>query len=267
MNDAIRLDGKVAIVTGGAGALGYSTIRLMVARGARVIVADLDFARAQAVAADFGEAAVAVAVDLTDEASITAMVAAAAAQFGRLDILHNNAAASSAELFHADGAIGDMPTWAWDQTFAVNCRGTMIVTREALPHLIATGGAIVTMVSALGLQGNIVNTAYSATKAALIQMTRSTAAAYGRRGVRCNAVAPGMIMTPAVRNNFPAELQSLVQGETLRDQLGEPEDIAEIVAFLASDAARHITGQTIVADGGLSSHVPGLPGYRQFFAA
>lgn len=261
------LDGKVAIVTGGGGSLGYEVVKLMIERGARVVVADADTDKAHAAADAFGEAALAVEFNLAEEDSVKAMIERAVSHFGRLDILDNNAAEpSSWERFKADLVpVGEMPTWLWDQVFTVNCRGTMIATREALPHLIATRGAIVNMVSNLALQGAIVQSAYSASKAALIQLTRHTAAAYGRKGVRCNAVAPGLTIRPEMRQGFFAELAPIADEETLNDSLGLPEDIGQIVAFLASDAARNITGQTIVSDGGLSSHVPGLERYFGLF--
>lgn len=265
MYEALSLEGRVAIITGGGGGIGQVTARIMTGRGARVAIVDVDPERAQAVAAEFGDAALAVETDLADEGSIVAMVKRVAEHFGRIDILHNNAAAVGADLVAADGGIGDMPTWVWDRFFAVNCRGTMIATREAMPHLIATRGAIINTVSGLALQGNIRSAAYSASKAAIIQMTRSTATAYGRKGVRCNAVAPGLIMTPTIARDFPPMWRKLVEDETPRDSVGAPEDIAEAVAFLASDAARNITGQTLVSDGGVSIHIPGFAAYRKAF--
>ena len=120
--------------------------------------------------------------------------------------------------------------------------------------------------SNLALQGHMIQAAYSSSKAAIIQMTRAIAASHGIHGIRCNAVAPGMTMTPALRDAFPPPLRKAVEDETLRDQLGEPEDIAEAVAFLASHAARNITGQVLVADGGCASHVPGISQFRSFFS-
>lgn len=267
MFDALSLKGKVALITGGAGGIGQATVDLAVGRGARVAVADINIEAAQAVAARHGDAALAVHLDLADEASIQACIQRVMAQFGRIDILHNNATAVGKELVAADRGIGDMPTWAWEQLFDVNCRGTMIITREALPHLIATKGSIVMTVSGQGLQGNVVQAGYSATKAALIQMTRSIATAYGRKGVRCNAVAPGLILTETVARDFPQNWRDLIEGETPRGTSGAPEDIAEAVLFLASDAARNITGQTLASDGGVSIHIPGFAGYSKAFGA
>jgi NAD(P)-dependent dehydrogenase (short-subunit alcohol dehydrogenase family) len=262
--DAIRMDGKVAIITGGAGGIGGATARLLTARGARVAIADIALDRAEAVAGEL-DGAIAIPLDLEDEASIEAMVAATLAHFGRLDVLHNNASLLGPEIAQADGNVEAMDTVLWDRTFAVNVRGTMIACRSALPHLRETRGNVVNTVSNLALQGHLIQAAYSSSKAALIQLTRAIAASHGKAGVRCNAVAPGMTMTPALREAFPPPLREAVEAETLRDRLGAAEDIAEAVAFLASDAARNITGEVLVCDGGCAAHVPGISRFRSFF--
>jgi NAD(P)-dependent dehydrogenase (short-subunit alcohol dehydrogenase family) len=263
MTDAIRLDGMVAIITGGAGGIGAATARLMSARGARVAIADIAFDAAQALAAELPDA-LAVKLDLEHQSSIKAMIAGIAAHFGRIDVLHNNAALLGPEIAQADQDIERMDTDLWDRTYRINVRGTMIACREVLPHLRVTRGNIVNTVSNLALQGHLIQAAYSSSKAAIIQMTRSIATSHGKLGIRCNAVAPGMTMTPALKEAFPAPLRELVESETLRDRLGEAEDIAEAVAFLASPAARNITGQVLVSDGGCAVHVPGLAGFRSF---
>lgn len=266
MSDATRLTDKVVIITGGAGGIGAATARLMAARGATMIVADIAEEKAREVAQDlpggFG-----VKVDLADEASIRALVAGVVERCGRIDVLLNNAAALDADMAPLDADIERMQVGVWDRTFAVNLRGAMIAAREALPHLRATRGCIVNTVSNLALQGHIIQAAYSSSKAALIQLTRSIAASHARHGVRCNAVAPGMTMTPALKSAFPPHLRKIVEDETLREQLGEPDDIAEAIAFLASDAARNITGQVLVADGGASSHVPGFTAFSDALTA
>jgi NAD(P)-dependent dehydrogenase (short-subunit alcohol dehydrogenase family) len=264
MTDAIKLDGKVAIITGGAGGIGFAAAQLMTRRGAKVVIADIAADRAAELAKRLPDA-ISFALDLEDETSIEAMVAQTMQHFGRLDILHNNAALLGPDIAQRDGNIEMMDTALWDRTFAVNVRGTMIACRAALPHLRQTRGNIVNTVSNLALQGHMIQAAYSSSKSAIIQMTRAIAASHGKDGIRCNAVAPGMTMTPALKEAFPPPLRELVEAETLRDQLGEPEDIAEAVAFLASDAARNITGQVLVSDGGCASHVPGISGFRQFF--
>jgi len=262
--DAIRLDGKVAIITGGAGGIGGATARLMSARGAKVAVADIAADRAEALADEL-DGAIAISLDLENEASTTAMVEQAVQHFGRLDILHNNAALLGPEIAQNDGNVEDMDTALWDRTFAVNVRGTMVACRSALRHLRKTRGNIVNTVSNLALQGHMIQAAYSSSKAALIQLTRAIAASHGKAGIRCNAVAPGMTMTPALREAFPPPLRKAVEDETLRDQLGIAEDIAEAAAFLASDAARNITGEVLVCDGGCAAHVPGVSRFRTFF--
>jgi NAD(P)-dependent dehydrogenase (short-subunit alcohol dehydrogenase family) len=262
--DAIRLDGKVAVITGGAGGIGAATARLMTARGAHVVIADIAFDAAKALAVELPDA-LAVKLDLEHQSSIKAMIAEVVLHYGQLDILINNAALLGPDIAQNDGNIEDMDTDLWDRTYRVNVRGTMIACREALPHLRQTRGNIVNTVSNLALQGHIIQAAYSSSKAALIQMTRAIAASHGRYGVRCNAVAPGMTNTPALLAAFPEPLRRCVEDETLRDQLGEPEDIAEAIAFLASPAARNITGHVLVSDGGCASHVPGLAGFRAFF--
>ena len=259
--EALSLADRVAIVTGGAGGIGAATVQLMVARGAYVVVADRNIDGAVAVAAEAGPRAMALPLDLADAASVADMVERAAAWRVRLDILHNNAALLDPAIAPLDTNIEAMDVAVWDATFAVNVRGTMLACRAALPHLGRQGGAIVNTVSNLALQGHVIQAAYSASKAALIQLTRSIAASHGRRGVRANAVAPGMTMTPALREAFPAHVRALVEDETLRDRLGEPEDIAQAVAFLASDAALNIPGQVLVSDGGLSTHIPGIRGF------
>ena len=263
--DATRFDGKVAIITGGAGGIGAATARLITARGGKVAVADIVLDRAEALAAEL-PGAIAIHLDLESEASTEAMIAQTVQHYGRLDVLHNNAALLGPDIAQQDGDVEHMATALWDRTYAVNVRGTMIACRAALPHLRETRGNIVNTVSNLALQGHLIQAAYSSSKAAIIQMTRAIAASHGKAGVRCNAVAPGMTMTPALREAFPPVLRQVVEDETLRDQLGDPEDIAEAAAFLASDAARNVTGQVLVCDGGGASHVPGLAGFRTFFS-
>lgn len=262
--DSIRLDGKIAVITGGAGGIGEATARLMSARGAKLVIADIALERAEALAKDLPDA-VALKLDLEHQSSIIAMVQAVVVHYGKIDILHNNAALLAPEIARCDGDIEAMDTTIWDRTYRVNVRGTMIACREALPYLRESKGCIINTVSNLALQGHMIQAAYSSSKAAIIQMTRAIAASHGRYGVRCNAVAPGMTKTPALLEAFPVALRQVVEEETLRPQLGEAEDIAEAVAFLASSAARNITGQVLVSDGGLATHVPGLSGFQKFF--
>ncbi len=267
----LSLAGKVAVITGAAGGLGAETARLMAVRGAAVVLAGQTYSRVEALANELradGHRAHAVDFDLGDEESIRNMIGRAVWTFGQLDILFNNAAEVSPETNQRDMDIQSMDTDVWDRVFRVNVRGTMIACREALPLLLATGdGVIISTSSALAEQGHIVQNAYSTSKAALVQMMRNIAASHGPRGIRANVVAPGLTLTPQVAKIFPAAVKTLVEKETLRNRLGEPADIAELVAFLASDAAANINGQLIVSDGGCGSHVPDIAGYRALGAA
>ncbi|MFT4197871.1 MAG: SDR family oxidoreductase [Pseudoxanthomonas sp.] len=271
MTASQSLAGRVAIVTGAGGGIGGATARLLAAQGAAVLLADIDLAAAERVAAAIagqGGRAQAAHLDLAEEDSIRAMVEAALAIDGRLDILHNNAAALSADLARRDLDVAGMDLDVWDFTFRVNVRGTMLCCKHALPHMLAQGrGSIINTASNLALQGQVIQAAYSASKAAVLQLTRSIAAAYGRQGIRCNAVSPGMVLTPAARENLPAELRAAVEGETLTPFLGEPEHIAHAVAYLASDQAAYTTGHNLVVDGGTASHVPGFARFRELFGA
>jgi NAD(P)-dependent dehydrogenase (short-subunit alcohol dehydrogenase family) len=266
-----QLDDKVAVVTGAAGGIGSATALLLAARGARVVLADINLPSAEAVAdliEKNGGLALPVQLDLAEEASIVALMRSAMARFGRIDVLHNNAADLSPQLSQQDHDIETMMVDTWDRTFKVNVRGTMLACKYALPHMVAIGsGSIVNTASNLGLQGNIGQAAYAASKAAIIQLTRSIAASHGRRGVRCNSVSPGLVLTPAARDNLPPQLHRIVAGETLTPYLGVPEDIAHAVAYLASDEARYVTGHNLVVDGGTSSHVPGFAQFSDLFAA
>ncbi len=257
------LDGKAAVVTGAGGGIGAATAQLMAERGARLILGDINLAAAQQVAEDIrgrGGEAVAIRMDLASEADIAAMIAKAIETYGRLDILHNNAADLAADMSpDFDRDVETTPTYVWDRALMVNVRGTALSCRYALPHMVAQGGgSIINTASNLALQGNVVQVAYAASKAAVIQLTRSIAASHGRRGVRCNAVLPGLTLTQSVRDHIPQAQLDAVLSETLTSFLGEALDIAYAVIFLASDEARNITGQCLVSDGGTSSHVPGF---------
>lgn len=262
---AYTLDGKVSLVTGGAGGIGAEVCRIMAAQGARIVVADIAQDRAVAVADGLDGEAIALGVDLADEASIKAMIQTTFDHFGRIDVIDNNAALLTPEMAMRDGDIEHMATEDWDATFAVNTRGTMIACREALKIMTPQGnGVIINTASNLALQGNLIQAAYSASKAAVIQMTRSIATSHGKRGIRANAVLPGLTGTEAALAHLPDELRATVEEETLTPYLGAPEDIAHLVAFLASDEARYITGQAFAADGGTSVHIPGFARLSRF---
>ena len=258
------LQGKVAIVTGASAGIGLSTAKALAQAGASVVLTATRMQNVEPAAAALragGARALALALDLADEHSIAMLFSAVMAEFGRLDILHNNA--SDLSVTERDMNIENMALEVWDRVFLVNVRGTMLCCRAALPVMVRQGGGtIINTASALGLQGADVQAAYAASKAAVIQMSRSIAASHGKQGVRCNAVVPGLIATEAAKQHLPPRLWQIQESENLTPYVGVAEDIAQTVAFLASEGARYITGQAIVVDGGASSHIAGFAQLR-----
>ena len=258
----MRLEGKVGIVTGAASGIGRATALALAREGAGVVVADLNPEGAKEVAAAIeaeGGRAIGHGCDVADEASIRGMIDAAVSSFGGLDILHNNAAASDFETMSRDTVVTDLEVEIWDRAFAVNARGPMLGCKHAIPRMLERGGgAIVNTSSASGLAGDLVRPAYGASKASVDALTKYVAAQYGKQGIRCNSIAPGVILTPSVENNLLPEHVELYVDSHLTPRLGRPEDIAAMVVFLASDEAEFVTGQVLSVDGGLLSHHPSL---------
>ncbi|MEU0300135.1 SDR family NAD(P)-dependent oxidoreductase [Streptomyces sp. NPDC006175] len=243
-----RLDGYAALLTGAGQGIGAATARRLASEGAAVLVTDLDAGRAERTAAgirDTGGTAEALACDVGDRAAVEAAVAHAVAAFGRLDVLVNNAYANheDAPLFE-DEADDD-----WAHTLDITLSGPYRCSRAAMPHLAASGrGAVVTIGSVNG-EAAFGGHAYSAAKAGLASLTRTLAGHAGPRGVRVNLVAPGTIRTEAWEGR-DAELERAAALYPL-GRIGEPDDIAAAVAFLASRDAAWITGTTLRVDGGL----------------
>jgi 2-hydroxycyclohexanecarboxyl-CoA dehydrogenase len=246
----MRLEGRTALVTGGAGGIGAATSRRLAAEGARVAVCDLDAERARAVAADLDGAA--YEVDVTSTASVAGAVEAAQADLGPIDVLINNAGlGTDLFLLKTDETL-------WDQVIAVNLRGTIAVTRAVLGGMHERGGgAIVNVASEAGRVGSAGAPVYSAAKGGVIAFTKTIARESARFGVRCNAVAPGPIDTPML-NAAPEALGEL--GERMRrgmiestalKRVGAPDEVAAAIAFLASDDASYVTGETLGVSGGL----------------
>jgi NAD(P)-dependent dehydrogenase (short-subunit alcohol dehydrogenase family) len=250
-----RFEAKVAIVAGGASGIGLASARRLAAEGATVVIADLDLDKAEEVAVGINRASAAW-YDAEDPVSVRAMVDAAVDRTGRLDVLHNNAALLRPEVMEADTAAGDVDLAVWDRVMAVNLRGYLAATQAAIPHMIAAGGgAIVNTASGTALAGDITRTAYGTSKGAIITLTQYVATQYGASGIRCNAIAVGLVRTPSLAANAPW-LEDVIKRHTLIPRIAEPEDIAAAVAYLASDDAAYVTGQTLAVDGGLQAHQP-----------
>ncbi len=253
-----RFEGKVAIVTGGASGIGEATCRRLAAEGATVVIADIDGDRAASLATEIGRTASAAQFDAVDVRSIERLVKGTVERFGRLDVLHNNAALTSPALHAKDNNAIDIDFDTWDLVFAANLRGYLAGCKYALPTMIAQrSGAIVNTASTGAFSGDITRMAYTVSKAAIIGLTRQIATHHGRQGVRCNAVAPGLVLSAGARATVPDVIR-VMQRHLLTPEIGEPDDLAALVCFLASDEARYINGQTYIADGGMLAHNPAM---------
>ncbi|MFE9782313.1 SDR family NAD(P)-dependent oxidoreductase [Streptomyces sp. NPDC005775] len=245
-----RFDGYSVLLTGAGQGIGAATARRLASEGARVLVTDLDGDRAEHVAARLRESAgeaEALACDVSDRAAVEAAVAHAVSTFGGLDVLVNNAYACTPDT----ALFEDEPDEVWQRDLDVTLSGAYRCARAALPHLAASGrGAIVNIGSVNGVQ-DFGNHAYSAAKAGLASLTRTLAGHAGPRGVRVNLVTPGTVRTDAWAGR-EAELAK-VSGLYPLGRVGEPEDIAAAVAFLASRDAAWVTGTTLCVDGGLTA--------------
>jgi len=249
-----RLEGKVAIVTGAGSGIGEATARLMAREGASLVLADIDRDAAERVAGDIDRAVVAH-VDVTDEASIVRMMDTAVESFGGLDVLHNNATDSSTNALDIDIATLDMQVF--DRLVAVNLRGQLMGCKHAIPRMLDRGGgSIVNTASIEAFVGRGVRAAYGATKAGVVLLTKAVAVQYGPRGIRCNAVAPALTITPALRHHYTPELLEASRALYPMPRLGQPEDVASAVVFLASDDAAYVNATTLMVDGGALGFMP-----------
>src|SRR4051794_16015126 len=247
----MRLEGRTALVTGGAGGIGAATARRLAAEGARVAVGDLDLDAARAVAGEID--GLATALDVADTASVGRAVAATADALGPVDVLVNNAGTDRFAYFlHTDEEL-------WDLVLGVNLRGVLACTHAVLPAMHERrGGIIVNVASEAGRVGSQGSATYSAAKAGVIGFTKAIARESARFGVRCNAVAPGPIETPlldraaAEHGEIGVRLKQGMVAATAMRRSGEPEEVAAAIAFLASDDASYVTGQTLNVSGGLS---------------
>lgn len=253
-----RLEGRVAVVTGAGGGIGAATAARLRRDGAVVVATDLAPPELPGVEGD--------AFDLRDEASVAAFVERTVARHGRIDVIHNNAALQDDRQRGRDLDVVNLDAEAWDAAMAVNARGPMLLCKHAIPHMVAGGGgSIVHSASGFGVQGESTLTAYGASKAALINLSRFIATQYGRQRIRSNVVVIGFVLTPLAIASTPQEIKDLIALQHLLPELGTPEDIADVVAFLASDEASFVTGAAIPVDGGFTAHQPTWADMRAFF--
>jgi 2-hydroxycyclohexanecarboxyl-CoA dehydrogenase len=247
----MRLEGRIALVTGGASGIGAATCRRLAAEGARVAVCDVNMDGAREVASDVD--GLAVEMDVRDTASVREAVTGTESDLGPLSLLVNNAGTDEF------GFLKDTDEELWRRVIDINLVGVMRATHAVLPGMFARGGGrIVNIASEAGRVGSSGSAAYSAAKGGVISFTKTIAREGARYGVVCNAIAPGPIDTPLL-NRAPAELGALGQkvvdvmvGGTALRRMGSPDEIASVVAFLCSDDASYITGQALGVSGGLA---------------
>src|SRR3954447_5254347 len=252
-----RLEGKAAIVTGAGSGIGEASARPMGREGALVVVAAINGSVSEHVGSAL-EGAVVAEVDVSDEASVVRMMETALASFGGLDVLHNNATDSATNAVDVEIVSLDMAVF--DRLIGVNLKGVVMGCKYAIPLMLERGGgSIVNTASIEGFRARGVRAVYGATKAGIVQFTKSVAVQYGPRGIRCNAVAPGLVLTPAVTGITPEQLE-MSQRLYPMPRLCQPEDVANAVLFLASNEAGYVNGETLMVEGGASVYMPSSRG-------
>ncbi len=251
-----RLEGKVAVVTGGASGIGAATVRRFVEEGASVVIADLQRELGESLAAELGASTRFIATDVTQEADVEAMVNLAVSEFGRLDVMFNNAG-----IVGAIGNIADTPVDNWDRTVAVLLRGVFLGTKHAARVMKPQGsGTIISTSSTAGILGGLGPHCYTACKHAVIGLTKSVASELGSSGIRVNAISPGSTVSPMTAGvitgdagALEAATTSIAAGSHL-GIAGMPIDIANAALYLACDESRYVTGHTLVVDAGQTTN-------------
>jgi NAD(P)-dependent dehydrogenase (short-subunit alcohol dehydrogenase family) len=258
-NEMRRLEGRIAVITG-SGGIGAACAKRYAAEGARVVIGDVDVESAARVADAItvtGGSAFAHELDLASEDSVRALYASVDKKYGRLDVLHNNAADTRAEQMALDMVITEMPAHIWDRAFQVNTRGTMFMIKHGIPLMLKHGkGSIINTSSGAALRGDLFAPAYASSKAAINCLAKYVATQFGKKGIRCNVVSPGLIVTPNVFLSNSQEQLERITKHKLTPYLGDPEDIAAAAIYLASDDSKFVTGQVMVVDGGIIDHMP-----------
>lgn len=253
-----QLAGKVAVVTGGAGGIGAAAAQALARRGASVAVVDVDEKKAADIAAAIvtsGGDAIGLGGDLSVESTASAVVQSTIARFGRLDILHNNAALTATDYLSRDTTVTELPLDVWERSMAVNLSTQLLMCKYAIPEMIcAGGGSVINMSSGAAMSGDRTRVAYAVSKAGVNTLTMYVAASHGKQGIRANTIVPGLILTDAVKAHLTEQALAALREATLTPYVGQPADVADLVVFLASDQSRYITGQLICIDGGMSTH-------------
>ncbi|HEY4552240.1 MAG TPA: SDR family NAD(P)-dependent oxidoreductase [Bacillaceae bacterium] len=260
-----RATGKVALITGGASGIGLSAATLLAKEGAKVVIGDFNTEGAEAAAnlikKEGGEAA-GIFLDASSEESIKEAVDFTVAQFGTVNVLFNNVGLTNLQ---KDLDVVNIDLHEWDRLMNVNAKSVLLGSRYAIPHMIkAGGGSIINTASMAAFAGDALRSAYGASKAAVVNLTRYIAAQYGKDNIRCNAVAPGLILTPAAKQNMPPAVLDIFEKFNALPYHGEADDIGYTVLFLASDESKFITGQTIQVEGGHYMANPSIADFNAF---
>lgn len=248
--DAKPTQVPVALVTGAADGIGAATARAFAAAGYRLTLVDLSDDGVASTAASVDVEVEVVGADVTDEAATQRAVAAAVDRFGQLDVLANVVGGS-----RPGKTVMELTLDEWNSLLALNLTSTFLMCRAALPHLVDRIGAIVNVSSGAGLRGMKANPGYVAAKAGVAALTRALAIDHAGSGVRINAVAPGPIRTPLMRRNRTPDEIAEMGGLSLSGRIGEPEEIASVIVWLAGDGASYLNGQTLEVDGGVATAV------------
>jgi NAD(P)-dependent dehydrogenase (short-subunit alcohol dehydrogenase family) len=246
-----QLEGKVALVSGGASDIGRATAMRLAAAGAAVVIGDVSVEGAESVAQEVaggGGRAIGLLCDVRRDESVAEFVRRAVTEFGTVDAVDHNAAWSHPRL--DTDAVG-VDLGVWERAIEITTRGALLLARHAIPVMAAGGGgSIVTISSGTSTIGESTRVAYGVAKAGLNQLTRHLAVRYGRDGIRANAIAPGFILTETAKTQVPADIQTRLAEANPTRRLGTPDDIAKVVVFLCSDDAAYVNGQVLHVDGG-----------------
>lgn len=257
-----KLKDRVAVIIGAGGrGMGRSLALAMAREGARIVAVDIDGAGAERVIAevrDLGGEGLAQVVDAADGEAIAEVMRQAVEHFGRLDILCNHCSALGTEIDGKDIDVVSTPIEVWDRTMDVNLRGPFLASKHAIPLMLSTAGegCIINTSTGAAFLGAVTLVAYAASKAGLQSLTRSIATSHGKKGIRCNTIATGLVMSREAEAKASKANMAIYESNRLVKEVGRPEGMAALAVFLASEEGRYVTGQTYIMDGGHTAHQP-----------